>query len=251
MKLSDSANLMSSAILVAMIVNMKSLSLYHLKLGWELSWVAALDAYGTRFSRDLTIGWIIRYILMELLNAALRVAAAYELVPRWSEYNDTQDHCYRALPTNHISNSESASIYFVGSAWMNSAFTLTLLPRAVGFDCRRIPQWVMRRLSWELNTKTRKWLICRRLGRWLWGLWVMAVVCLMAYFAGQVLVDVWTMAILNKLLLGDDEIKWGFGQVIAMSLLFNLIYGMFLDCISMYILFTSQVICNLVCKGSS
>ncbi|RPB25863.1 hypothetical protein L211DRAFT_61201 [Terfezia boudieri ATCC MYA-4762] len=234
MKLSDSANIMSSAILVAMIVNMKSLSLYHLKLGWELSWVASLDANSTRFSKDSTTGWIARYIIMQLLNAALRLAAAYLLVPRWSEYGETIDHCYRALPANHISNGEDASRYFVRYAWVNLAFTLTQLPNAVGFDCRRIPRWVMRRLDWKLNTKSEILLLFRLFGRRLWALWSMASVCWMVYLAGQVLVDVWTMFILNKPLLGDDEIKWGFGQVMAMFILLIPIYGMLLDCITLH-----------------
>ena len=220
-----------------MIVNMKSLSLYHLKLGWELSWVAALDANSTRFSRDSTTGWIARYIFMQLLNGALRLVTAYELVLRWSEYDDTQDHCYRALPKNHISNGEDASSYFVRYAWISLSFSLTQLPNAVGFDCRRILRWVMGRMNWGLNTKSGKLLLCRRFGRGLWALWSIAAICWMVYLAGQVLVDVWTMFILNKPLLGDDEIKWGFGQVIAMSLLVTPIYGMFLDCVGMYILF--------------
>ncbi|RPB25867.1 hypothetical protein L211DRAFT_61389 [Terfezia boudieri ATCC MYA-4762] len=234
MKFNDSANIMSSAILVAMIVNMKSLSLYHLKLGWELSWVASLEAHSARFFQASTTEWIARYIIMQLLNAALLLAAAYLLVARWSEYDETIDHCYRALPEFHISNGDDASRHFVRYAWVIFFLTLIQLPNEVGFDCKRIPRWFMRRLDWKLNTKSEKLLLFRLFGRRLWALFIMASVCLLVYFVGQVLVDVWAMFILNKPLLGDDEIKWGYGQVMAMFLLLTVIYGMLLDCIKFY-----------------
>ncbi|KAF8423365.1 hypothetical protein EV426DRAFT_140970 [Tirmania nivea] len=231
MKLSDTTNLISSAILVAIIANVESLSIYHLKLGWELSWIAALDANATRFTRDSKTGWITRYIIMQLLNVTLRIAAAYVLVPRWLGYNNnTKDHCYRALPKYHIDSAEAASFSFIIISWINFVFVLFQLP----LDCRRIPQWVMRRMNWKVNTKSRRWLRYRRLGRMLWALYRMASNWVLVYLIGLVFTDVWTMFILNKPLLGDDEIKWGFGQVMAMFMLLALIYGMFLNCMEFY-----------------
>lgn len=235
MKLCDSANFLSNAILAAMIVSMKSLSLYHLKMGWELSWISSLSANGTRFARDTPAGWAARYIFMQLLNATLQVVVANELVSRWSGYSrHTKDHCYRALPTYHISNSEDAR-GFVTDTWISLAFTLTGLPSIADFG------WVLvkiRRLDGELNMKSRKWFLGRRFGSCLLELWGRVGMCIMQnYWAGNSLADIVSMFILNKPLLGsgDDEIKWGFGQVMAMLMLLNPVYVILLGCIGMYI----------------